>query len=211
MKEERKEKILAMLEITAEFFAALLYWEILLYLQIHNTLKGFGIWNILFLLPFSCFLSGFTGFFSRHRKINRILQIIVTLGVSLLYLIDLIYYKIFGSLFSVSMLGNGTNAVTGFWWSLKTTLIENIGLLILLEIPLFVLILLAVFKKNEKNYYGLLSHVMLLAMSLLLWLAIVYALPISGTQDYTAYGAYHSRYIDPIRLPENWVFCLTLS
>ena len=177
------------------FFVILVYWESLLYLQLHSSLQDLGMWNLLFMVPIAFLMTAFSGLF-RHGRLNSFIDIILTIAVSLFYLIDLIYYRTFGSLFSFSMVGAGGDAVTNFWWSMKTTLKENIFVIFLFEVPVLYFIYQSFIRKKDSDHYPLLWHIAMCVFAFASWFALVAALPLTGTQDHTAYGAYHSRYID---------------
>lgn len=184
----------ALIKTNIELFLILIYWELLLYYQLHKTILSISIWNILFMLPLSCLLT-FILSWSKSRKINNIFKILLTFIVSIFYLGELIYYKIFGSLLSVSTMGNGTNALVDFWWSTKASIQENVILIILFELPILIQIILAFINKEDNNY-DLKRHLIVFVTTVVLWVGVVLCLPISGTEDYSAYGAYHSRFID---------------
>ena len=194
IKDMKQNETKALIKTNIELFLILIYWELLLYYQLHKTILSISIWNILFMLPLSCLLT-FILSWSKSRKVNNIFKILLTFIVSIFYLGELIYYKIFGSLLSVSTMGNGTNALVDFWWSTKASIQENIVLIILFELPILIQIILAFINKEDNNY-DLKRHLIVFATAVVLWVGVVLCLPISGTEDYSAYGAYHSRFID---------------
>ena len=194
IKDMKQNETKALIKTNIELFLILIYWELLLYYQLHKTILSISIWNILFMLPLSCLLT-FILSWSKSRKVNNIFKILLTFIVSIFYLGELIYYKIFGSLLSVSTMGNGTNALVDFWWSTKASIQENIVLIIIFELPILIQIIL-VFINKEDNSYDLKRHLIVFVTAVVLWVGVVLCLPISGTEDYSAYGAYHSRFID---------------
>ena len=194
IKDMKQKETKALIKTNIELFLILIYWELLLYYQLHKTILSISIWNILFMLPLSCLLT-FILSWSKSRKVNNIFKILLTFIVSIFYLGELIYYKIFGSLLSVSTMGNGTNALVDFWWSTKASIQENIVLIILFELPILIQIIFAFINKEDNNY-DLKRHLIVFVTAVVLWVGVVLCLPISGTQDYSAYGAYHSRFID---------------
>ncbi len=194
IKDMKQNETKALIKTNIELFLILIYWELLLYYQLHKTILSISIWNILFMLPLSCLLT-FILSWSKSRKVNNIFKILLTFIVSIFYLGELIYYKIFGSLLSVSTMGNGTNALVDFWWSTKASIQENIVLIILFELPILIQIILAFINKEDNNY-DLKRHLIVFVTAFVLWVGVVLCLPISGTEDYSAYGAYHSRFID---------------
>ena len=194
IKDMKQNETKALIKTNIELFLILIYWELLLYYQLHKTILSISIWNILFMLPLSCLLT-FILSWSKSRKVNNIFKILLTFIVSIFYLGELIYYKIFGSLLSVSTMGNGTNALVDFWWSTKASIQENIVLIIIFELPILIQIILAFINKEDNNY-DLKRHLIVFVTAVVLWVGVVLCLPISGTEDYSAYGAYHSRFID---------------
>ena len=194
IKDMKQNETKALIKTNIELFLILIYWELLLYYQLHKTILSISIWNILFMLPLSCLLT-FILSWSKSRKVNNIFKILLTFIVSIFYLGELIYYKIFGSLLSVSTMGNGTNALVDFWWSTKASIQENIVLIILFELPILIQIILAFINKEDNNY-DLKRHLIVFVAAVVLWVGVVLCLPFSGTEDYSAYGAYHSRFID---------------
>ena len=51
-----------------EMFVILLYWELLLYHEIHGNLSGFGIWNFLFIVPLAFILTAFTNILNLNSE-----------------------------------------------------------------------------------------------------------------------------------------------
>ena len=172
-------------------FVFLIYYEMLLYYQIHSSFTDVTIWNILFLLPIAFVLSVLSGIF---KKYNHIVYSLVLFAISVFYMIELIYYKTFGSLLSISMVGTGTDAVTNFWWSISTTIKENILVIIAYFVPIVIVLLLS--RKNHFERFNIVLRILIVAIGIGAWFGIASLLPVDGTQDYSAYAAYHSRYID---------------
>ena len=191
-----KDDMKASLRIQLLFIMILLYWEVMLYYQLHSTLSGIALWNVLFMLPIGIALSVFSGWSRNHQRANEMFMIVLLLIVSVFYLGDLIYFKTFGSLVSVSMLGAGEDAVTNFWWSMKTTLKDNAAIILLFEAPVLLEIFLALKNKRKKEGFGIPAHLFTAFLAVGLWALVVISLPLAGKSDYSAYGAYHSRYID---------------
>ena len=179
----------------AAFLLVLLYYELLLYYQLHGTLNTMSVYNILFLVPIASLLAALTGWFRKRERMNDLLSLLILFVLSLFYLVDLIYYKTFGSLLSVSMLGGGEDAITNFGWSLKATLKENINTILLFEVPVLIKAFLMMRGKKEGAYRPSL-HMTGVLMAAALWALIVVSLPLSGIADHSAYGAYHSRFVD---------------
>ena len=192
-KEKFKSDIKTIFKFIFVMFVIFVYWEALLYFNLHNTISGITIWNILLMLPISLLITSLIGW---HKKANSLVYILLMFLVSIFYAGNFIYFKTFGSVVSISMLGVGGDAITNFWWSIATTIIDNIVMVILFELPIILLIIEAIFIKKINNRYAIALHPICLLLCIGLWALIIVALPLGGTQDYTAYGAYHSRFVD---------------
>ena len=122
-----KKQLLAVLKYSVIYLIALIYWELLLRTQIGFSEMSF--YFLLFLPAEAVFLSSLTGWL--RPKLNRILTPVVMLLPFLFYVSQLIYFRIFGSVFSVSMMGLGTEAVGNFGWALRDTVKDSVGWIIL--------------------------------------------------------------------------------
>ncbi len=177
-------------------FLILLYWETLLYFQLHSSLRGMSMWNILFLIPVAFFFASLTNWFSARKRIDDCISVLLIVLFSIFYLVDLIYYRTFGSLFSVSMMGTGIDAITGFFWSLRSTLKENAFMILLLELPALMELLIIRKREKDDNRFPMKERLGMIFCAVVLWCLIALMLPIAGTADQSAYGVYHSRYTD---------------
>ena len=59
----KKEEINTYLKRMAAFLLVLLYYELLLYYQLHGALNTMSVYNILFLVPIAALLAALTGWF----------------------------------------------------------------------------------------------------------------------------------------------------
>ena len=174
-------------------FIILIYFEVLTFAFLNKSLEGFGVFNILFLVPISIVISGLVAW---NKKTRNIESIITTLLLTVFYISQLIYFSTFGSLYSISMIGVGNQAITNFYWSIVTTIKENIIAVILYCLPLLIVIFDCIKTKILIDEYKLWIHPLMVLIGVICWLLAVSSLPLSGTKDYTPYGAYHSKYID---------------
>ena len=67
-----KENLKRLIVNLGFFFTMLMYWEVLLFYQLHNSLEGFTVWNVLFIVPIAFLLSSLTGWFHEHQKLNDV-------------------------------------------------------------------------------------------------------------------------------------------
>ncbi len=188
-----KPQLISILKYAAMFMVALLYWEILLRTQ--TGFDGATYYFILFLPAESMFLAFLNGWLK--RKYNRIATPIIMVIPFAFYVAQLVYYRIFGSMFSISMIGMGGDAMKDFGWALWDTIGDSVGWIFLCLLPVIAVVLLAVFapKKNFKRYSPVM-HFLALLKTVLLWsLAVLFLLPF-GTGDASPYAAYSSANID---------------
>lgn len=188
-----KPQIFTILKYSAIFFIALLYWELLLRTQ--TGFESFSLYFILFLPAEAVFLASITGWFKRKR--NRIATPIVLLLPFAYYVSQLIYFRIFGSMFSISMIGMGTDAVENFGWALWSTVLDSFWWIVLCLLPVIVAAIFAFLApKRYFKRYSPMMHVFALLKTVVLWsLAVLMLLPF-GTSDTSPYAAYSSTYID---------------
>lgn len=178
---------------TLRYLIALIFWELLL-----RTQTGFDGTNSVFLLFLpaeAMLLSALTGWLK--PRINRIVTPVILILPAAFYVSQLIYFRIFGSLFSVSMIGLGTNAVEDFGWALKETMKESVGWILLCFSPVVISALISVFAP-ERYFKGSrpILHLGAVLKTIVMWFLAVLMLLCFGTGDNSPYYAYSSSYID---------------
>ena len=130
---EIKEQLKITGRYAALYLVALLYWELLLRSQI--GFKDMTFYFLLFLPSEAMLLATLTGWFK--PKLNRIITPIVMLLPFAFYVSQLVYYRIFGSLFSVSMIGLGADAMEDFGWALADTIKGSVIWIFLCLVPVW--------------------------------------------------------------------------
>ena len=166
------------------YFETLLHWVVFGEFAVHFLYKvGFTIAFaaafafILSLLPQKAFYwSGFT----------------VTVLLLIIYGSQIIYYHVFGGLYSVAQAKLGGGAITSFWRELLVTIKENYPSLILLLLPT---VLMLLFKKRLCGIMrspGFIGSVSLALCAVFIYVITVFCLRIGGTGYYTNYYFYHS-------------------
>lgn len=188
-----KPQLFSVLKYAAIFLIALIYWEILLRTQ--TGFKGKTLHFLLFLPAEAMFLATLNGWFK--RKFNRIATPIVMALPCIFYIVQLVYYRIFGGILPISMIGVGGDAMKDFGWALWDTVGGSVGWILLCLLPVIAVALLAYFapKKYFKKYSPAM-HVVALLKTVLLWsLAVLMLIPF-GTGPASPYAAYSSANID---------------
>lgn len=169
-------------------FAALLYWELLL----HIVAFGAFHWRNLYILGFTVLIAVFISLLCTMfpRKINRLVFTVLILGAFALYTSQLIYYRIFGSFYAISMMQMGGKALTSFWKETMSSIVQNLLLLLAMLLPLVA----SFFAKKiySRAFETLpwrrgLQHLGILAASHVVLLLLLF---VGGTKFYTPYDYY---------------------
>ncbi len=179
-------------------FLFLLYWELLTYFLSHSGFSRFTLWTLVFLPSLAFLFSCAAGAF-RKRLWGRVMFAAAVLLLTVFYTADAVYCLCFGSLFSVSMMGMGGQAMGDFMGPALITMRDNLFLLLLFVLPFIgLMVFYAVTGRRDSKHVRVrpLLRLGALAMSALLWIGAVSLLPLGGKADHTAYGAYHSRFVD---------------
>ena len=123
----------------AVFMLAFVYWEVLMRMEITGTINRSNIGLLFFIPAEAMLLAAFCGVHRNHVVINKIVSVILAFIPALYYATQFIYYRIFGSVISVSMLGMGGEAIGNFGWALKGVILSSLGYLGLIFLPLTLL------------------------------------------------------------------------
>lgn len=115
------------------WFVALLYWEIML----HVVAFGGFHWRNFYMLGFTALIAVLASLLCTMfpRRINRIVFTVLLIVAFALYTSQLIYLRIFGSFYSVSMMQMGGKALQSFWKETSSTVSQNILLLLAMLVP----------------------------------------------------------------------------
>ena len=176
------------------FAFSVLFWELFLYFQNKGAGASFSPWIILFAIAEAAVCTFICGWFKKDGA-NKAVMILLTLILWVFYVAQLMYHRIFGSFFSLSMAGMAGNAIENFGWTLIAAIKESVFQIFITLFPVGICILFAIFY-HRKSKFSVKRHMGILAFALLLWVVSVVALPLGGTNDSTAYGAYYSSLVD---------------
>ena len=169
---------------------SILFWELFLHgilFQEFNT-------RILFVMGYSVFFSlVFTVLSGFLPRIGNLIVLWVFMAVLYLwYAAQLIYFKIFGGFISVYLIQMGGDAITTFFKETLNCVLDNIGLLLLLALPLAANGLLLGFKRLDLNRRHIVWQGILVAACVVVHLVCLWCLPIGGTGAFTVYDVYHN-------------------
>lgn len=171
----------------------IIFWEVILRLQM-GGFKPINLFFLFFVPAEAMVLTAINGFFP--RKVSRFVFPFTLLLVAVFYGIQLVYYRIFGSLFSISMLGMGTDAVGNFWWAMKEVMIKSAPIIVLLIVPAIAALVFCLRKKIKCDSYPLLLHALALVLAVGFWFAASEGIIVGGEGRGSAYQAFHSNISD---------------
>lgn len=131
------------------------YTFLIIYLELiykgfvlHNLLSLNTLRIMLFSLSFICFSSLITSLFS--IKINKILSIILSSFITLIFISQYVYFKFYHSIYSIFSVLKGTEQVFGgFFSSIIIMIKNNIFVILIMLIPL---VLFIIFKNKIFNF-----------------------------------------------------------
>ena len=167
------------------FAVAITLSELFIRYQISGKILRMNLAFVVFVPAEALFFTAFAGFFKNIG--NKITLPILLLIVNLYYCIQFVYYRIFGSLFSVSMMGMGGTAVGNFFWAMEGVLIASIIFLTLFLSPTLICIFLSLNKKFKYLGYPLLLHILPLILCVGAWFGGIGILKLRGTDRQSAY------------------------
>lgn len=167
---------------------ALIYWETLLHaLALGAFRPSFG-YALGFTLSIAALIALAVSFLPGRGKFP--VELVLTLFFIFLYGSQLVYRFIFGTLYSVALVGQGGEAITVFWRETLATMAEHIPQLLLLFVPLVGLLMLHRFRKNPTRP-GWLWRGCLAVLALAAFFATEQALTLGGTGMFSDYSYYH--------------------
>ena len=172
------------------WFISLIYMETLLHGLLLGSFEITFLFTIGYTVVIAMVISGLLGMLP--GKANCIISCLLMTLICLVFCSQLVYGYVFGSLYSVSMMGLGADAITNFWRETLRTIVEHLPQLLAMLLPIPVSIVLALKSKRlfhlTRNIYRPLTMV----LALILQLSLYQYLSIGGTDIYSNYYFYHS-------------------
>jgi len=121
------------------FSLAIIYMEIVFKISVFKELFNIGfVYMILFSAPIGFVLYILCTCF--NKKANRIISIIITTALTIIYILQVVYYQVFTTFFALFSL-NGAGQVLQFWHEILIAISKNAVTIIFLMLPLLFLII----------------------------------------------------------------------
>lgn len=190
----------------AFMIGTIIYLEIMIHLLNYRSIDLKIIYPILFAVPYGILMGFAAGLFS--PAVNRVIFKLITGLACLLFTVQLIYFHIFKVYFSFQTIGMAGDAISEFGADALPAIKANIGGMILLFIPLFVLILL-LDKQMDYARRCLKLQVLLIVAAAVFHSAALLSLLPSGTEDYSPYDLYHKSKVPDLCAKELGITVMT--
>lgn len=187
---QSKSASMTTVAMTVYWLIVIVFLELLLHGAAFGMPKVGFLLVLLFDIPFAGILAMVT--LVLPKKMRNIVTFILTLILTLLYGSQMIYYFIFGSLYTVSQIQQGGAAVTSFWREMLLVMGKNLRWLLPLLLPAGLLVLFrkkltVIWKRSNRMCW-----VLLLVLTVILQGAAVACVRIGGTGYFSNYHFYHS-------------------
>ena len=173
----------------------LIYLESLLHGVVFHSLTARYFYILGFSLPIALVLSLPLGLLP--KRIDAGVSIALTSVLCVVFGSQLVYYFVFGDLYSVSMVGLGGEAIASFWKETLLAMGKHVGPLLLCILPIPAVCLACrflpeIFQRadlhDKTGWYG---RSALAAVAVVVQAAMVLSLPMGGTGFYSPYSFYH--------------------
>lgn len=125
------------------FFVSILYYEFLLRLDISGSFSLKNIPLLAFVPAEALFCASLSGWFKKHPRINGIISAVIMFGLGFYYFAQLVYFRLSGSLLSVSLMNMGGEAMGNFGWTIKSVFVRSIPHMLLMTIPVILTLVLS--------------------------------------------------------------------
>lgn len=198
-----KPDFLRALVYFAVFAVTVIFFELALRVMISGKVTSANISFLAFVPAQAMFFATFAGFAKKHTIINKIVFVLLLALITAFYGIQMVYFRVFGSVLSVNLLGMGGDAMGNFSWAISSILKDVWKYIALFLLPI---ILAAVFsfvkkintvtKKMPGAGYALWLHAVCFVLTVGLWFAGIGGLKAAGTERNSAYYVLNDYYAD---------------
>ena len=174
------------------FFINIVLSEILVRSFTIGFSEGFPGFMIAFAVSTAILLASICAAFS--GKVRTILSFVFSAILFLIFAIQLVYHGFCGSFMQVAQLGMGGDAINAFGGAMWLEIVESLGGLLLLLVPIVALIFLTVFKviKGEKTPSQIIICEVILFF--ILHFGAVLLLPVGSKSFLSPYHTYHQSF-----------------
>ena len=169
---------------------ALLFWEVLLHAAVYTDFSDKFAYAVGFTVVMALIVALIVSLVP--KKANFLVNLLLSLVMAVLYGSQMVYTFVFGTMYSVTMMEQGGQAMTSFWRELLSTMVDHELWLVLLFVPVVVLILLRKAFRERFAPTSWLCRILMLACAILGFLGMEQWLYLAGTGMFSDYDYYHS-------------------
>ena len=169
---------------------SMLFWETVLHTAVFGEFSLHFGYAIGFSLSLAAFVSLLLSFVP--KKVNFALHLLVSFLLTALYISQVIYEAVFGSLYAAVQMKMGSSAVTSFWKETLVTAWEHLPTLLLLCLPFVALLVLHHWKKEAFRPGTARSRIALTVAAVALHLVTFACIYSTGTEYFSDYYFYRS-------------------
>lgn len=174
------------------FFISIVYSEFVVLISSLGFEVGFPIYMVLFALSISLLLGGICALCGKAQKI---VSLVFSLVLLIIYAVQLVYYRFCDSFMSVIQLAMGGDALSRFGEAAKLEVIESLGGIALLLVPFIALIILSARGIPRGKKSSLIPALCAVILFIATHFCTVLCLPLGGTQIYSPYDVYHDTFV----------------
>lgn len=185
------------------FAVVIVFFEVALRIMISGKISKANVTFLAFVPAQAMFFTTLTGFAKKHTVINKLIFILLMVLITAFYGVQMVYFQVFGSVLSVSLLGMGTEAVGNFSWAIASILKNVWKYIVLFLMPIILAIVFSFVKKLNKSTknmpgagYVIWLHALCLVLTVGLWFAGIGGLKTLGTERNSAYYVLNDAYAD---------------
>ncbi len=179
----------AMASILGYWVFALLYLETALHLIVFGAPTRHFAFILGFTLAYASGLALLTSFLPGKARFP--VTAVLTVAIIILYGSQIVYYFVFGGLYSVSQIQQGGQAITSFLKETLLTMKNHILELLALLVPLIPLAAQRIWGKKRQAKTSALWRAAAAAVAVAAFGVSVACLPLEGRGDFTSYGFYY--------------------
>lgn len=172
------------------WFTILAYFEVLLHCVVFRDFAAHFLYAVGFTFAFAAVLALILSLIP--GKAAYWIGLALTILLLVFYGSQIIYYYVFGGLYSAAQAKLGGGAITSFWRELLVTIGEHIPSLLLLFVPPAAMLILKKFLQKRLAPADWICRAGMAVIASVAFLCTVLSLKIGGTGYYTSYYFYYS-------------------
>lgn len=183
----------AMLFYFIFFFADIVFSEWTVRLFTLGAEAGFPVFLHLFAIAIAFLLAAITA--ACKKRVRTVVSFVFTALLFLLYIVQLVYYTFCDSFMSIIQVAMGGDALANFGEAAKLVILESLGGILLLLLPVLVLLVLSAKGLPRGQAISWKWIPAELAIFLALHFGAVACLPMGGDAIYSPYDVYHETFV----------------